>query len=170
MKKWAYAACTAALIVGTAQAAAAVLVVRSSGPSAKIYKTGKALPDNSKITLKANDTVTLLDSRGTRTLRGPGTFDVSASAGGSTSAIAALSGSNARRRTVGASRGEHNPRALCREGEGACLAYARTGPGHHGHAALQNAQSHPLRMSSAGPSVRSLTLTPSIGALMASLA
>lgn len=110
MKKWAYAACTAALIVGTAQAAAAVLVVRSSGPSAKIYKTGKALPDNSKITLKANDTVTLLDSRGTRTLRGPGTFDVSASAGGSTSAIAALSGSNARRRTVGASRGDSGMR------------------------------------------------------------
>lgn len=106
MKKWAFIACTGALIIGTAQAAAAVLVVRATGPSAKIYTTGKALPDNSKITLKANDTVTLLDSRGTRTLKGPGTFDVSASAGGSTSALAALSGTNARRRTVGASRGD----------------------------------------------------------------
>jgi hypothetical protein len=67
---------------------------------------GKALPDNSKITLKANDSVTLLDSRGTRTLRGPGTFDVSVSSGGSTSALTALSGSTAARRRVGATRGD----------------------------------------------------------------
>jgi hypothetical protein len=105
MNRWVLVACATAMTIGTVEAAAAVLVVRSSGPSAKIYAMGKALPDNSKITLKANDTVTLLDSRGTRTIRGPGTFDVSASSGGSTSALSALSGTTARRRTVGASRG-----------------------------------------------------------------
>lgn len=111
MNKWVLVACAAAMTIGTVEAAAAVLVVRSSGPSASIYAMGKALPDNSKITLKANDSVTLLDSRGTRTIRGPGTFDVSISSGGSTSSLSALSGSTARRRTVGASRGGEGTRS-----------------------------------------------------------
>lgn len=104
MNKWVLAACGAALAVGAVEAAAAVLVVRSSGPSAKAYPAGKAVPDNSKINLKANDVVILLDSRGTRTLRGPGNFDASATSGSSTSALAALSGTTATRRRVGATR------------------------------------------------------------------
>ena len=104
MNKWVLAACAAALTGVAAQAAAAVLVVRSSGPSAKAYPAGKAVPDNSKINLRANDVVILLDSRGTRTLRGPGSFDASATSGGSTSAIAALAGTTAARRRVGATR------------------------------------------------------------------
>ncbi|HET9354646.1 MAG TPA: hypothetical protein VFO42_00625 [Sphingomicrobium sp.] len=104
MNKWILAACAAAVGGIAVQAAAAVLVVRSSGPSAKAYPAGKAVPDNSKINLRANDVVILLDSRGTRTLRGPGSFDASATSGGSTSALAALSGSTAARRRVGATR------------------------------------------------------------------
>ena len=56
--------------------------------------------------MRGNDVVILLDSRGTRTLRGPGSYSTSASNGGSTSAMAALGGqSNARRSRVGAVRG-----------------------------------------------------------------
>lgn len=100
------AACGAVLALAAASAAAAgVLVVKSSGPSAKAYPAGKAIPDSGKISLKRNDIVVLLDSRGTRTLRGPGTFDASASSGGSASALAALTGNTATRRRVGATRG-----------------------------------------------------------------
>ena len=74
-----------------ASSAAAVLVVRSSGPSASAYPAGKALGDNQTLKLKANDVVVLLDSRGTRTLRGPGTFDTSASSSNaSASSLAAV--------------------------------------------------------------------------------
>lgn len=61
-------------------ATAAVLVVRSSGPSAAAYPPGKALGDSQAVSLKPNDTLVLLDSRGTRTLRGPGSFTTSAAA------------------------------------------------------------------------------------------
>ena len=71
----------AALLAGAAAGAtAAVLVVRSSGPSAGAYPPGKAIPESTKLKLKANDVIVLLDSRGTRTLRGPGDFSASASA------------------------------------------------------------------------------------------
>jgi len=70
-----------ALLLGGATAAAAdVLVVRATGPSAKNFPAGKSLPDNGRITLQANDSVVVLDSRGTRTLRGPGTFSPGAAA------------------------------------------------------------------------------------------
>ncbi|HXG80861.1 MAG TPA: hypothetical protein VNJ05_03585, partial [Sphingomicrobium sp.] len=67
-----------AALLATTSAAAAVLVVRSSGPSAAAYPPGKALPDSHVLKLKASDTVVLLDSRGTRTINGPGNFSVSA--------------------------------------------------------------------------------------------
>ena len=74
-----------------ASTAAAVLVVRSSGPSAAAYPPGKALGDKQLLTLRANDLVVLLDSRGTRTLRGPGKFSTSAAASsGSASSLAAV--------------------------------------------------------------------------------
>ena len=92
MNRLLLAGCGIAL-AGTAVAAeAAVLVVRSSGPSAKAFPAGRALPENQSIILRGNDVVILLDSRGTRTLRGPGTYSTSVSAGGSASAMSALGG------------------------------------------------------------------------------
>ena len=106
MNRWMRAGCAIARAMTGVASQAAVLVVRSSGPSAKAYPAGKALAENQPIQLRNNDVVILLDSRGTRTLRGPGTYSTSVSNGGSTSAIAALSGqSNARRSRVGAVRG-----------------------------------------------------------------
>ena len=68
-------AAIAALLAATATAAAAnVLVVRSSGPSAKSYPAGRSLPDNARINLAQGDMVIVLTGGGTRTFRGPGTF------------------------------------------------------------------------------------------------
>jgi hypothetical protein len=106
MNKWVLAGCALAIGTGAVAADAAVLVVRSSGPSAKAYPAGKAVPEAQVINLKANDVVILLDSRGTRTLRGPGKFSATASASNaSTSSLAALTGQNTNRRSrVGAVR------------------------------------------------------------------
>jgi opacity protein-like surface antigen len=98
-------AASAALLASTAFAAdAAVLVVRSSGPSAGTYPPGKALPDSHILKLKPSDTIVLLDSRGTRTLSGPGNFSVSASAGAASGAVR-TAGTSARRVRLGAVRG-----------------------------------------------------------------
>jgi len=107
MKKLVLAGCALAIASAATAAGAAVLVVRSSGPSARAYPAGKAIPEAQTLNLKANDVVVLLDSRGTRTLRGPGNFSATASlAGNSTSALAALTSQNANRRSrVGAVRG-----------------------------------------------------------------
>lgn len=64
-------ACAAGL-GGTALAE--TFVVRSGGPSARNYPAGRALAANSTISLKAGDMLIVLDSKGTRTLRGPGNF------------------------------------------------------------------------------------------------
>ncbi len=99
------AACLAMATVA-ASAGAAVLVVRSSGPSAGSFPPGKALADSTAIRLKPNDMVVLLDSRGTRTLRGPGTFSASASAAAHGSALSAVTaGGSSKRVRVGAVRG-----------------------------------------------------------------
>lgn len=106
MKTLTLAGCALALAFGAVAAEAAVLVVRSSGPSAKAFPAGKAVAENQVITLKPNDVVILLDSRGTRTLRGPGKFSATASASAaSTSSLAALTGQSSNRRSrVGAVR------------------------------------------------------------------
>lgn len=76
----------AVLALGLSTASAAtVLVVRAAGPSAKVYPPGKALPDAAKIQLQPGDSVMLLNTNGSRTLRGPGTFAV-AGAGGAANA------------------------------------------------------------------------------------
>ena len=62
------------LATGAASASANVLVVRASGPSAQTYPPGRSLPDNARIALRGGDTLVVLDARGTRTFRGPGTF------------------------------------------------------------------------------------------------
>ncbi|MDV3257555.1 MAG: hypothetical protein LOX97_07190 [Sphingomonas sp.] len=95
-------AATAAFFIPSV-AGAAVLVVRSSGPSAAAYPAGKALSDNHVLKLKATDTVILLDSRGTRTLTGPGSFGAAAGAAPVSAARTATTGS--RRARLGAVRG-----------------------------------------------------------------
>jgi hypothetical protein len=106
MNRWVLAGCGLAIALGAVAAEAAVLVVRSSGPSAKAYPAGRAVAENQVITLKSNDVVILLDSRGTRTLRGPGKFTATASASAAaTSSLAALTGQSGNRRSrVGAVR------------------------------------------------------------------
>lgn len=64
----------------TAASAANVMVVRSSGPSAKSYPPGKTLPSSARIALQAGDMLMLLGSSTARTLRGPGTFSASSAA------------------------------------------------------------------------------------------
>lgn len=102
-------AASAALLASTS-AAAAVLVVRSSGPSAAAYPPGKALPDNHMLKLKPSDLVVLLDSRGTRTLRGPGSFSVLANA--TPAAPTGATAGSARRVRLGAVRGTGGTRSV----------------------------------------------------------
>ncbi|HMI41842.1 MAG TPA: hypothetical protein VK485_11515 [Sphingomicrobium sp.] len=100
------AATVALLTFGAASASAAVIVVKSSGPSARNFPAGKALQDGDKLSLKSNDLVVLLDSRGTRTLRGPGSFPAASTGPArSMSSLAALTGQGRARGRVGAVRG-----------------------------------------------------------------
>ena len=69
------------LLTGAASAAANVLVVRSSGSSAKAYPPGRSLPDNARIVLRRGDTLTVLDGNGTRVLRGAGTYSLDQQSG-----------------------------------------------------------------------------------------
>ncbi len=67
----------AALLIGAAAMAApgiaqAAIVVAASGPSAKDFPVGKKLDDTKTIALRTGDSVTVLDQRGTRILRGNG--------------------------------------------------------------------------------------------------
>ncbi len=89
-------------------AIAGTIVIRSSGPSAKIYPAGKSLTDGQKVVLKAGDVLVVLDPRGTRTLNGAGSFNVSGSAPASAapSTFAALIGNSGTRQVrTGAVRG-----------------------------------------------------------------
>lgn len=85
------------------------MVVRSTGPSASSFPTGKKLAGNAKITLKKLDSVTVLSRSGTRVLRGPGTFSLNRSASANSTTTSRLANfinnrSNSRART-GAVRG-----------------------------------------------------------------
>ena len=104
-----------ALLFSAASAAtAAVIVVRASGPSAAQYPAGKSLPDSARVTLRGGDTVVLLDSKGSRTLRGPGSFPVAAGSGkaAATSFAALVAQGSGRRGRVGAVRPVPFPRQL----------------------------------------------------------
>jgi len=61
--------------------AEAAIVVASSGPSAGAYPVGRKLDDGASVVLRAGDSVTVLDGKGTRVVRGPGSFPVAAGAG-----------------------------------------------------------------------------------------
>ena len=63
------------IAVSSTAATAAVVVVRSLGPSAKAYPPGKTLPEGAKINLQGGDVVTVLGPSSAKTLRGPGSFD-----------------------------------------------------------------------------------------------
>ena len=92
----------AALLLATSSAAAAdILVVRSLGPSAKSFPPGKRLAETARITLKAQDQLVVLDGRGTRTIRGPGSFVAGTPAPRTASAAPAQQ----RRARIGAVRG-----------------------------------------------------------------
>lgn len=95
-----------AFVLGAAATAASadILVVRSVGPSAKLYPPGKSLPENGKITLKPADMLVVLDGRGTRTLRGPGTFAANAPQAAPSGGTQTASAPPARRARIGAVR------------------------------------------------------------------
>jgi hypothetical protein len=90
-----------ACLAAASAAAADILVVRSIGPSSASYPPGKRLPDTARLTLRAADQLMLLDGRGTRMLRGPGTFTASAAPQQVASAQPVLQ----RRARIGAVRG-----------------------------------------------------------------
>lgn len=94
----------AAVALSATAAAANVLVVRSSGPSAKSYPPGQSLAPNARVTLRQGDTIVLLDRRGTRTVRGPASFAAGAAAQVTTRGALTVN-NNGRIGRVGASRG-----------------------------------------------------------------
>lgn len=82
-------AATASLLalaaVALPAAASAAIVVASSGPSASKYPVGTKIAPDTRVTLKAGDSVTVLDDAGTRVLRGEGTVRVDQRGGGAVS-------------------------------------------------------------------------------------
>lgn len=100
------ATCLAALtLFGATTALAETIVVKASGPSARTYPPGKSIPDNSKLALRAGDAITILDGRGTRILKGPGTFSTTASTSTNSSIGALLRNTGTRQVRTGAVRG-----------------------------------------------------------------
>lgn len=61
--------------------AAAGVVVSASGPSASGYPVGRKIGESERIVLRAGDTLTVLDGRGTRVLRGAGTYSLDQQSG-----------------------------------------------------------------------------------------
>jgi hypothetical protein len=104
-----HVAVAAIALVSASAAAANILVVRSSGPSAKAYPPGRSLAPNARLTLRQGDTLVLLDGRGTRTVRGPGNFAAGAAAQVGTRSALTVN-NNGRIGRVGASRG--NPETV----------------------------------------------------------
>lgn len=76
------AALAAALLaVVPASQVQAGVVVAASGPSAKTYPVGRKIGPTDRIVLQAGDTLTVLDEKGTRVLRGAGSYTLAAQAG-----------------------------------------------------------------------------------------
>lgn len=100
------AAAAVALLTIAGTAAADVLVVRASGPSARLYPAGKKIPANAKINLAAGDMLMVLDGRGTRVFRGPGAFSPTGSGQlAQNSVLGAVTGGTGGRARIGAVRG-----------------------------------------------------------------
>ncbi len=100
-------------LVSASAAFADTLIVRSTGPSAKTYPAGKSLPADGKLALKADDSVTILDKAGTRVLKGPGVFALSAARTATASATLGqfLKNTGARQSRAGAVRGVNGGKA-----------------------------------------------------------
>ncbi|MEH6788992.1 hypothetical protein [Parasphingorhabdus sp.] len=80
------------LLFGAGHAAMAQnMVVRSTGPSASSYPAGKKMANDAKISLKAQDQVTILTPSGTRVLKGPGNYSLAQGGGSASSASGRLS-------------------------------------------------------------------------------
>jgi hypothetical protein len=92
----------AAFLLSATAAVADIIVVRSSGPSARSFPPGKRLPESARISLKAYDQLVVLDGRGTRIIRGPGSFTAGAPTVGR---IASAAPTVQRRARIGAVRG-----------------------------------------------------------------
>lgn len=94
-------------------ASAEPIVIKYEGPASQTYKPGKRLSSTSKISLKSGEILTILDERGTRVLRGPGTFSASSSASAAnvsnTSLATLVRTSTVRRARTGAVRGDAAP-------------------------------------------------------------
>lgn len=94
------------------------MVIKYQGPAAQNYKPGKKLPANQPVTLKAGETLTVLDERGTRTLRGPGTFSTSsapnAKSVGPTNLASLIKTNSVRRARTGAVRGTNATKVAAR--------------------------------------------------------
>jgi hypothetical protein len=88
-KRMTMAALAAAAALGFAPASAGV-VVSASGPSASGFPVGKKIGDSERIVLRAGDTLTVLDGKGTRVLRGAGTFALNQQAGADRSSAFAV--------------------------------------------------------------------------------
>lgn len=99
------AAAFALFSTNVAVANAKAIVIKASGPSAKAFTPGKAIADNSTVTLKAGDVVTLLDGQGTRVLKGPGTFSTTASTQTASNLSTVLKNTGTRQVRTGAVRG-----------------------------------------------------------------
>ena len=80
-------ALTGAALAGAAQAG---VVVSSSGPSKAQFPAGKKLDDNSSITLRDGDVVTVLTSAGTKVIKGGGVHLVGATGDSKRSTFAVL--------------------------------------------------------------------------------
>lgn len=102
-------AAMAMAVLAVPAALAETIVVRAGGPSAGSYPPGRKIADNSVLTLQAGDVLTILDGRGTRTLKGPGRFNTSAASSGVSDTRNSLSGllgtQRVRRARTGAVRG-----------------------------------------------------------------
>lgn len=66
----------AGAVLAAPVAAMAGVVVKSTGPSSAKYPVGTKIDDDATITLKAGDIITVLTSRGTKVMKGAGTFKV----------------------------------------------------------------------------------------------
>ena len=110
-KRLAAAAVAAAVCALIPAMASAGVVVSASGPSAASFPIGKKIGNSERIVLRAGDSLTVLDERGTRVLRGAGTYSLDQQGGASQAGtFAALT----QRRTAsqvrtGAIRGDDQP-------------------------------------------------------------
>jgi len=104
-----------AALAGAGIASAQALVIKASGPSAAQYPAGRKLAAGSSVKLAGGDVLVLLDNGGTRTLSGPGSYPVTASAPTQVAANSGIAALLSARRTglarTGAVRGvEEDPR------------------------------------------------------------